>query len=156
MVPPLEETTVSLPFLLSCCLHWLPHLLTCPFSSSHSLLPQTLQVQGWACQWCACTLGIGGPSPIGRRALPWLRRWWQTHGRSMTKQQCRGLEHWSTGCMESTFAIWLAPNTHNKTHHLDSSLCLLALDNYLLPPVPNVGVLGGTSSIQVHTGCSGS
>ncbi len=66
MVPPLEEATVSLTFLPSCCPHWLPHLLTRLCKSSHSLLPKILQVPGQAHPLCACALGNGVPSPIGR------------------------------------------------------------------------------------------
>jgi hypothetical protein len=43
MVPPVEEVTVSLTYLTSCHLCWIPHLLTRPCNSSRSLLPQTLQ-----------------------------------------------------------------------------------------------------------------
>ncbi len=152
MVSP-AEATVSLPFLPSCCVHWLLHLLTRPSNSYRSLPQQTLQVQVWACQRSGHALEIGGPSPVGRRALPWLQRWWQMHGRHVTKQWCRGSERWSTGCMGSTFSTWFAPNAHSKTHCLDSSLCLPALDNCLLTPAPNVGVAGGTSSTQVRTDC---
>jgi hypothetical protein len=150
---PAAEGTVSFPSLPSCRPHWLPHLPTCSSNSLHSLPQQTLQAQVWARQWCARALEIGGPSPVRRMELPWLQRWWQTHGKHATKQQCKGWEHWSTGRTGSTFGIWLAPNERNKTHCLGSSLCLSALDNCLLPPAPNVGVTGGTSLTQVRTSC---
>ncbi len=144
---------VSWPSSPSGHLHWLPHLLTRPSDSSRSLPPQTLQVQIWACLRHGLTLGIGGPSPVKRRALPWLQRWWRMHDRHVTKWQCRVLERWLMGRMGSTYGIWLGPNTCNNTHRLGSALCLLALDNCLLPPAPNVGVTGGTSLTQVHISC---
>ncbi len=64
------------------------------------------------------------------------------------------MERWWTDQSESTFRIWLDPNTHNKIHCLGSSLYLLALDDCLLPPAPNVRITGGTTSIQVRTDCS--
>jgi hypothetical protein len=153
MVPPAEEVTVSWPSSPSSHLHWLPHMPTRPSNSSRSLPPQTLQVQVRACRWCSLALGIGGPSPIKRRALPWLQRWWQMHGRRAAKRWFRVSEPWSKGCMGSIFGIQLGPNTCNNTHCLGSSLCLLALDNCLSPPTPNVGMTGGTSSTQVRISC---
>jgi hypothetical protein len=57
-------------------------------------------------------------------------------------------------CRELTFRSWLDLNIHNKIHCLGSSLCLLALDDSLSLPAPNVGVTGGISSTQVCTDCS--